>query len=169
MEELRELVRMRTRYVDELTDRLRQVHRRVDLVFPEFTRHVRINTAMATTILARYRTARVFARASIRTLALLAYDGHHQVGEPLVCARVAAARLSPGAHHSEPYRMQMKYACADIALPVNTLLDVGNTKYDPTPHRNLVSLVSGQGIQIDRAIAYHRKPSPSTPPFLSAP
>jgi hypothetical protein len=36
--ELRELVRLRTRYVDELSDRMRQLHRAVDLGFPEFTR-----------------------------------------------------------------------------------------------------------------------------------
>jgi len=69
MEDLRELVRMRIRYVDELTDRMRQLHRTVDLVFPEFTRHVRMNTAMATAILARYPTAQACARASIHALA----------------------------------------------------------------------------------------------------
>jgi transposase len=72
-EDLRELVRMRIRYVDELTDRLRQLHRSVDLVFPEFTRHVRMNTARATAILARYPTARACARASVHALASLAY------------------------------------------------------------------------------------------------
>jgi transposase len=51
--ELRELVRLRTRYVDELSDRMRQLHRAVDLGFPEFTRHVRIKTLLATAILAR--------------------------------------------------------------------------------------------------------------------
>jgi len=73
--ELRELVRLRTRYVDELSDRMRQLHRAVDLGFPEFTRHLRIKTLLATTILARYPTAGSFARVSIRKLARLAYDG----------------------------------------------------------------------------------------------
>jgi transposase len=116
VEDLRELVRMRIRYVDELTDRLRQLHRTVDLVFPEFTRHVRMNTAIATAILARYPTARACARASIHSLASLAYDGRHLVGETLASALIAAAKLSVGAHQSEPYRMQMKYSCRDIEL-----------------------------------------------------
>src|SRR3984957_18952040 len=60
--ELRELVRMRTRYVDEHSDRMRQLHRAVDLGFPEFTRHVRMNTVLAMAVLARYPTARSFAK-----------------------------------------------------------------------------------------------------------
>ena len=52
--ELRELVRLRTRYVDEHSNRMRQLHGAVDLGFPEFTQHVRINTVLATAILAGY-------------------------------------------------------------------------------------------------------------------
>jgi transposase len=60
--ELRELVRLRTRYVDEYSDRMRQLHPAVDLGFPQFTRHVRINTLLATAILACYPTARSFVK-----------------------------------------------------------------------------------------------------------
>ena len=44
-EELRELVRLRDRLVQDFGDRVRQLHRLVDLGFPEFTRHVRSWTA----------------------------------------------------------------------------------------------------------------------------
>ena len=44
-DELRELVRLRDRLVQDLGDRVRQLHRVVDLGFPEFTRHVRASTA----------------------------------------------------------------------------------------------------------------------------
>jgi hypothetical protein len=84
--ELRELVRLRTRYVDEHSDRMRQLRRAVDMCFPEFTRHVRMNTVLATAILARYPTARSFASVSVRKLARLTYDGRHQVGRG-TCAR----------------------------------------------------------------------------------
>jgi hypothetical protein len=67
--ELRELVRVRTRYVDEHSDRMRQLHRAVDLGFPEFTHHIQINTALATAILPRYPTARSFANVAVRKLA----------------------------------------------------------------------------------------------------
>ena len=114
--ELRELVRLRTRYVDELSDRMRQLHRAVDLSFPEFTGHVRIKTLLATAILARYPTARSFATVSVRKLARLAYDGRHHVGEALAQALIEDAKVSVGSQHSEPYQLQVKYTCADIEL-----------------------------------------------------
>jgi transposase len=40
-EELRELVRLRDRLVQDFGDRVRQLHRLVDLGFPEFTRYVK--------------------------------------------------------------------------------------------------------------------------------
>jgi transposase len=114
--ELRELVRLRTRYVDEHSDRMRQLHRAVDLGFPEFTRHVRMNTVLATAILARYPTARSFASVSVRKLARLAYDGRHQVGEVLARTLKDTAKISVGSHHSEAYELQVKFTCSDIEL-----------------------------------------------------
>lgn len=115
--ELRELVRLRTRYVDEHSDRMRQLHRAVDLGFPEFTRHVRMNTVLATAILARYPTARSFASVSVRKLARLAYDGRHQVGEVLARALIEAAKISMGSQHSEAYQPQVKYMCFGYGAP----------------------------------------------------
>jgi transposase len=40
-EDLRELARLRGRLAEDFASRLRQLHRAVDLGFPEFTRHVR--------------------------------------------------------------------------------------------------------------------------------
>ena len=43
--------------VQQLGDRVRQLHRAVELGFPEFTRHVRtLGSELATTILAHYPT-----------------------------------------------------------------------------------------------------------------
>ncbi len=114
--ELRELVRLRTRYVDEHSDRMRQLHRAVDLGFPEFTCHVRMNTVLATAILARYPTARSYSGVSVRKLARLAYDGRHQVGEILARALIETAKISVGSHHSEAYGLQVKYTCSDMEL-----------------------------------------------------
>ena len=114
--ELRELVRLRTRGVDDLSDKMRQLHRAVDLGFPEFTRHVHIRTLLAIVILARYPTAKSFAGVSQRKLARLAYHGRHHVGEKLVLALIAAAKTSVGAYHSEAYQLQVKYTRADIEL-----------------------------------------------------
>jgi hypothetical protein len=51
---LRELVRLRDRLVQDFGDRIRQLYRLVALGFPEFTRHVRsLDSALAITILER--------------------------------------------------------------------------------------------------------------------
>lgn len=106
-ESLRELVRHRDRLrQDEPSsaigsrtmandDRVRQLHRLVDLGFPEFTRHVRsLDSMLATALIAEYPTAQAFARANPRRLAKLRYDGCHFVGPDLAEWLVAAAKHS---------------------------------------------------------------------------
>ena len=60
-EELRELVRFRDRLRQDFGDRVRQLHRLVDLGFPEFTRDVRdLGSELATALLRDYPTAAGF-------------------------------------------------------------------------------------------------------------
>jgi transposase len=116
-EELRELVRLRDRLVQDFGDRVRQLHRLVDLGFPEFTRYVRgLDSALATAILHDYPTAAAFTGVSMRRLASLRYDGHHRVGDELAHALIDAAARSVGRHHGEAYRIQVRYACEDLDL-----------------------------------------------------
>jgi transposase len=116
-EELRELVRLRDRLVQDFGDRLRQLHRLVDLGFPEFTRYVRgLDTELATAILQDYPTAQAFHGVSVTRLARLRYDGRHRVGPELAQALIAAAARSVGRHHGEAYRLQVRYACEDLTL-----------------------------------------------------
>jgi transposase len=113
--ELRELVRMRDRYVQDMGDRVRQLHRIVDLGFPEFTRLVEdLRTQLATTLLRQYPTAPDFAKQSPKRLAKVVYDGRHKVGEELATALVNAAKTSVGRHHGPSYRMQAEDSCEDI-------------------------------------------------------
>lgn len=115
-EDLRELVRMRDRWMQELGDKVRQLHRTVDLSFPEFTRYVRtLDSELATTLLGKWPTAAQFAKQSVRRVAAVVYDGRHEVGEPLATALVQTAKRSVGKHHSPPYRMQTELLCEDIA------------------------------------------------------
>jgi transposase len=115
--ELRELVRLKQQVVQQLGDRVRHLHRAVDLGFPEFTRHVRtLQSELATTLLSHYPTAATFRTVSVRKLARLVYDGHHQIGDELARTLIETAQQSVGAHHSEPYQLQVRYACEDIAL-----------------------------------------------------
>lgn len=115
-EELRELVRLRDRVVQDIGDATRRLHRLVDLGFPEFTRHVKaLDSELATTILSEYPTAAAFPVVA-RPLAKLVYDGRHKVGPELAGKLVEAAKISVGHHHGEPYRVQVQYACQDIGI-----------------------------------------------------
>jgi transposase len=116
-EELRELVHLRDRLVQDMGDRVRQLHRLVDLGFPEFTRHVAdLESMLATSLLRQYPTAVAFRDLSSVALADLRYDGRHRVGEALAETLIAAAAASIGQHHGEPYRLQIRYACEDLDL-----------------------------------------------------
>jgi len=115
-QELRELVRLRDRVVQDLGDATRRLHRLVDLGFPEFTRYVKqLDSELAIGILREYPTAAAFPTTS-RPLAKLVYDGKHKVGAVLADQLVEAARRSVGWHHGDAYRVQVQYACEDIGL-----------------------------------------------------
>lgn len=116
-EELRELVRHRDRLRQDFDDRVRQLHRLVDLGFPELTRHVRdLASMLATSILGEYPTAEAVAKATPRRLAKLRYDGRHAVGAELADTLIAAAKRSVGQHHGPAYRLQVRDICQDLDL-----------------------------------------------------
>ncbi len=116
-EELRELVRLRQRLLQDFGDHVRQLHRLVDLGFPEFTRYVRgLDSELASAILHDYPTAAAFHGVSVKRLAALRYDGRHQVSLDLARTLIDAARHSVGQHHSPAYRVQVRYACQDLDL-----------------------------------------------------
>jgi transposase len=116
-EELRELVRLRERLLQDFGDRVRQLHRLVDLGFPEFTRYVRsLDSELASAILHGYPTAAAFQGVSVKRLAALRYDGRHKVGLDLAQTLLDAAHRSVGQHHSPAYRVQVRYVCEDLDL-----------------------------------------------------
>ena len=116
-EALRELVRHRDRLRQDFDDRVRQLHRLVDLGFPEFTRYVRgLDSMLATCLLAAYPTAHAFARATPRRLAKLRYDGRHFVGAELAEQLIEAAKASVGQHHGPAYKLQAQHICQDLDL-----------------------------------------------------
>lgn len=116
-EELRELVRLRSRLMQDFTDRVRELHRVVDLGFPEFTRYVRtLDSELATGILKEYPTAEAFIGVRPKALSNLKYDGRHFVGLELANQLLEAAKSSVGRHHGPAYRIQVKYFCQDLDL-----------------------------------------------------
>jgi transposase len=116
-QELRELVRFRDRLMQDFGDRVRQLHRLVDLGFPEFTRYVRsLDSELAAAILHEYPTAEAFLGLPWKRLARLCYDGRHKVGNELAKGLVEAAKSSVGRHHGPAYRVQVRCACEDLDL-----------------------------------------------------
>jgi len=116
-QELRELVRFRDRLMQDFGDRVRQLHRLVDLGFPEFTRYVRsLDSELASAILHEYPTAEAFLGLPWKRLAKLCYDSRHKVGEELAKGLVDAAKTSVGRHHGLAYRVQVRCACEDLDL-----------------------------------------------------
>jgi len=113
--ELRELVRLRERLVQDLGDRVRELHRVVDLAFPELTEHLGdLGSLKALTVLLAFPTAKALAIASVRMVSQLCYDGRHKVGEALAKALIAAAKRSVGQHQGGVFSLEVKYFCQDI-------------------------------------------------------
>lgn len=112
--EIRELVRFRDRLVQDFGDRTRQLHRLVDLGFPEFTKFVKdLGSETATGILHAYPTAAAFLNVTKWRLSRLK-AGRYKVGDQLAADLLAAAKTSVGAHHGEAYRIQIQMICEDL-------------------------------------------------------
>ncbi|MGH7107207.1 MAG: IS110 family transposase [Acetobacteraceae bacterium] len=150
-ESLRELVRHRDRLRQDFDDRVRQLHRLVDLGFPEFTRYVRgLDSMLATCLLADYPTAHAFARANPRRLAKLRYDGRHLVGAELAGQLVEAAKRSVGQHHGPAYRLQAHHICQDLDLWRRRLADIEHDIEDLLDRHEvgkLLTTIAGLGPQ----------------------
>ncbi len=150
-DELREMVRLRDRLVQEFGDHLRDLHRLVDLGFPEFTRYVRsLDSQLAAAILHEYPTARAFEGVSLKRLSKLCYDGRHRVGDELAKALLDAAKGSVGAHHGQAYRVQVRYACEDLDLLRRRLRDIDQdieSKLSAHEVGSLLTTIDGIGTQ----------------------
>lgn len=117
--ELREQIRLRDRVVQDRDEKVNELHRLVDLCFPEFTKHVRVlKNALATTLLRAFPTAAAFRSGSLDQVAKLQYGEarKREVGEELARALLEAAKTSVGRHHGEAYRVQVLYACDSLDL-----------------------------------------------------
>jgi len=150
-EELRELVRLRDRLVQDFGDRVRQLHRLVDLGFPEFTRYVRsLDSELATSILKDYPTAEAFVGVRPRALSNLKYDRVHFVGLELATQLIEAAKTSVGRHHGYAYRIQVKFYCEDLDVLRRRLKELDRdieTKLGEHEVGTLLTTIDGIGTQ----------------------
>jgi len=116
-EELRELVRLRDRLLQDFGDRVRQLHRLVDLGFPEFTRYVRtLDSQLASAILHDYPTAQAFP-AACRSSGSPSCGGTTAVTRSATSSpRPCSARQSARAARTmaRPTACRSRYACEDL-------------------------------------------------------
>jgi transposase len=154
--ELRELVLMRERLVQELGDKVRQLHRVVDLGFPEFTRHVKnLETELALAVLHELPTAKSYERITPAWLAKLVYDGRHRVGPELGKALFAAAKASVGQHHGAAFQLEVRYLCQAIRLIKQQLRDLEGDiehKLEASEVGTLLTTIDGIGPQTSARI-----------------
>lgn len=150
-DELRELVRHRDRLVQDFGDRTRQLHRLVDLGFPEFTRYVHsLDSMLATAILHEYPTAQAFQDLRWKKLAKYRYDGVHIVGDDLAKSLIEAAQASVGRHHGLAYRIQVQHACEDLDLLRRRIKQLDHdieTKLGDHEVGSLLTTIDGIGTQ----------------------
>jgi transposase len=157
-DQLREFVYLLERLTQDFGDRVRQLHRLIDLGFPEFTRHVPNPSAQrATAILAAYPSAQAFSDSCLRELATLRYDGSHHVGEPLASALIETAKASVGRHHGPAYHLETRYICQDIDRLRSELRQIQQEierRLAENPVAVLLATIDGLGaIAISRIIA----------------
>jgi len=116
-DEIRELVRHRERLVQDFGDRTRQLHRLVDLGFPELKRFIHtLDSQLATAVLHEWPTAEAFLGLPWKKLAKFRYDGVHLVGDELAKSIIETAKVSVGRHHGYAYRIQVQDTCEDLDL-----------------------------------------------------
>jgi len=115
IDELRETVRLYERVTQDQGDRLRQLHRMVDLCFPEFRQHVRtLDSRRATAILHAYPTATAFAAARTADLCALRQGGRRVVAADVAQRLLEAAGHSIGQHDGDAFRNEVRYLCEDV-------------------------------------------------------
>lgn len=122
--DLRELVRLRTRFLQDFGARTRQLQRAVDLSFPEFTRYVvQVDSSRAPALLQAFPTAAAFRAAAERQIAGIR-GGQRRVGRELARALKTAARTSVGQHDTEVYARQVRFFGEDLDLLRRRLADL---------------------------------------------
>lgn len=146
LENLRELVRLRDRWVQDVGDRVRQLHRFVDLGFPELKTHIDdLSSRAATAILTRYPTAAALRQVKPSTLLKATKDA---VSKQVAADLIAAAKTSAGMHHGEAYQLGVRTTCEDIAVLRSRISELDkdiHTKLNASELGSLLQTIGGIG------------------------
>ena len=150
IESLRELVRLRDRLVQDKGDRLRQLHRALDLAFPEFTGVVTIDSRLAWSLLRAFPTAQAFDKAKQNQISALLFDGRQRVGKRRAVALKRAARTSVGAHQTAVWAIQIRMYAEDLELfweRIRALDEEIESHLDDHDIGRLITTSDGLGVQ----------------------
>jgi transposase len=154
--ELRELVLVRERLVQDLGDKVRQLHRVVDLGFPEFTRHVKeLDSEVALTLLTALPTAAAYHGVTPAFIAALECGHGRKVGGERARALFAAAKSSVGQHHGPAFQREARYTCDHIRLLKQQLKELEadiEAKLDQHEVGKLLTTIDGIGPQTSARI-----------------
>jgi len=124
LDDLRQLVQLHQRLSQDYGDRIRQLHRLLVLVFPEFTQVVRtLDSQRATALLSRYPTAQAFREADTDELARLHCGGRGALGAARAASLVSAAATSVAQYGSTAYDVSVRAFCADLDTLRKSLRD----------------------------------------------
>ena len=147
--ELKERVLFHERLVQDFADKVRQLHRLVDLGFPEFDTLVRtLDSRLATTILGEYPTAAAFRESCVRKLARLRYNTRHRVGLTRARQLVEMARCSVGQHHAPAFQARIRYLAHELDRlrdTIDTLIGEIDAAVRDLPLAKLLTSVPGIG------------------------
>lgn len=164
LDSLRQLVSLHHRLGQDFGDRLRQIHRLVDLLFPEFRRIVRtLDSHLATALLRQWPSARALRQSSPRQLARLRYDGRHAVGSALAASLIEAAGSSVSQHDAPAYESSMRILCVDLDSLRGNLRELTlqiNVGVQHHPLASLLTSIDGLGpLTVARLLALVGDPS----------
>lgn len=143
LDDLRELVGLHQRLSQDFSDRIRQLHRLLVLVFPEFTRVVRtLDSERATALLSRYPSAQAFRQVDAEQLARLRFGGRGPLGVLKAESLVSAAATSVAQHDSAAYEVTVRAFCADLDVPRKSLRSVEKQIADSVRGHDLASVLT---------------------------
>ena len=112
---MQDLVQLRDRMVQDTGDRSRQLHRELNLCFPELPRLVdRVDSDMTLALLTRYPTAARLAKARPSTVARICFDGAQKIGRNRAQKFIENARNSVGASKGPVHEEAILWMCRDI-------------------------------------------------------
>ena len=112
LENLRALLHLQQRLGQDFADRLRQLHRLLILVFPEFTQVVRtLQSQRATLLLHHFPSAKAFRQTEPHQIVSLCTGS---VSASIAASLIAAARTSVAQYQSAAYDAAVRAFCADL-------------------------------------------------------